>query len=386
MRKRIFTVLLCCLFCLNSLLCFAQEGSEAPSSDETKIECGGFDTPEEAVLAFCEALKENDFQKAVSTFAIESYCEHFDLVANMQRLAILQLYIRSPQIPIASADNETSMKLSAGLRAGNVLVSIYSPMQMIALDHAYLSADETVREAIDSIRDRFMLQTRDLTSAQLQLVRDSLLQFPDFSQMSLSKPISPLAFGLISKNYLSELSLRNFLEQAIVNGASGVTELGVIMENDEDIYLVTMNIVKYGDKWYNCSLGGDIAIYMGQDVSRKGLFGAPKSEVGEQIKALTAFDFSDPALIAAMLPELTEFRDTFDQKHAEYVQQMQSDAQEFGLVYDPDLPWLSQLDVLRELAEKKGEKFYSKQYIAVYGLTFDEMLEFFSEEELTAAD
>ena len=87
------TVLGLCLGILISVFIFQVQAAEPENSSASvteRRECEGFDTPEEAITAFCEALKEYDFEKALSTFALESYCENYDYAGFIERLRAFQ--------------------------------------------------------------------------------------------------------------------------------------------------------------------------------------------------------------------------------------------------------------------------------------------------------
>ena len=44
-----------------------------------KVEGNGYNSPEEALLAYAEALKTGNVDNILSTFAVETYVERFDL-------------------------------------------------------------------------------------------------------------------------------------------------------------------------------------------------------------------------------------------------------------------------------------------------------------------
>ena len=51
---------------------------------KTKMEGAGYKTPEDAVMAYAEYLKNGDMEGMISTFAVESYVEHFDMRAHLE--------------------------------------------------------------------------------------------------------------------------------------------------------------------------------------------------------------------------------------------------------------------------------------------------------------
>jgi len=385
--KKVFTTSICLGMSLAVIgtTALPKTVDAAVSASEERIECDGFDTPEEAITAFCEALKENDFDKAVSTFAIESYCDHYDSAGKMQSIGVvLSPFDPGNNMLIAPAENESLRRLNVGLRSADVLSKIYYPLLYITLADPGLSDDPFVQDAAESMHELKPFMALKNPYSDFQTLVSEIQQFPDFSQMEISKPVSPASMGFFSKVYLSSNNLNNIMKAALINGASGVTELGVVMEDDKDIYYLTMNVVKYNDKWYNCSFGGNIMMLMGTPQITQGIIGGPKEQIGDEIKNLLGFD--DEVLRAGLLkelvPEFETFRDTFADKHDEYTLQMQSKAESHGLTYDPAQPWIDQLDVLKKVADLEGEHFYKKDYISIYAMTFEELLEFFSEEEL----
>ena len=175
----------------------------------------------------------------------------------------------------------------------------------------------------------------------------------------------------------------------MIAGASGAAEMGIIMEDKRNIYLVVINTVKYGDKWYNYSLGGNFMILMSIPVSRSGIIGGSKENFDELDYDLitaedlqTLFDASfDQSSHVPTDEELSEFRQTFEEEHAVYAETMETEAKANGLVYDPETSWFDQIDVLKELAEKKGETFYSTNYIKITAMSYDEMKHYFTLED-----
>ena len=69
MKKPIVFLLILALAC--SFLPFA-------AAESGRLEGAGYDTPEEALLAYIDALNRGDVGGMLSTFALESYVEHAD--------------------------------------------------------------------------------------------------------------------------------------------------------------------------------------------------------------------------------------------------------------------------------------------------------------------
>ncbi len=384
------TVLGLCLGILISVFIFQVQAAEPENSSASvteRRECEGFDTPEEAITAFCEALKEYDFEKALSTFALESYCENYDYAGFIERLRAFQpvsINIISP------AENDLSMNLNTMKRISDIAAKITTPLQMIAFDNMVLfSEDENIKQLADALRSYQLYKADELSYSELKAIAVSMQQYPDFSNVEISEPLSPLKLGALNPSYLSLNNLNNIFLQDVIAGASGAAEMGIIMEDKRNIYLVVINTVKYGDKWYNYSLGGNFMILMSIPVSRSGIIGGSKENFDELDYDLitaedlqTLFDASfDQSSHVPTDEELSEFRQTFEEEHAVYAETMETEAKANGLVYDPETSWFDQIDVLKELAEKKGETFYSTNYIKITAMSYDEMKHYFTLED-----
>ena len=355
------------------------------NTETDRIECDGFDTPEEAVIAFCEALKDNDFRKAVSTFAIESYCSHFSYADRICRSGIVS--INETKNHIISSDNETMAALTPLLRSADVITQISRPLYSSALDYMGISEDEQITDAAKKIKEGNYFGGPDVSYSEARAITDEMQKLPDFTRVEISEPISPIALNaVLSYKYISERTLTRVLaDTAFLYNADGYTELGVILEDQKFIYLVTMSVVKYGNKWYNYSMSTILMSMFGRKSLEQGIMGGPKYEIGDQVKNLLVLDsmINEPEGIDMLIPGYNEFKNSFEEKHEEFIQNLQNEAKAQGLNYDPSVPWRDQLDLIRELAARKNESYsIYGSYVSIYAMTFDEMLAFFSEEEL----
>ena len=67
-------------------------------ADQKTYEGSGWNTPEDAVLHYLDGLKEQDLDKMISAYAVESYIDHFDPQAYLERY--YQFYpCMTPHIP-----------------------------------------------------------------------------------------------------------------------------------------------------------------------------------------------------------------------------------------------------------------------------------------------
>ena len=354
----------------------------ADNTSSSKMEGDGYDTPEEAILAFADALKEGDLDQIISTFAIETYCDNYDTALAMQRTGtvLAETLWKNGNI-VAPSENDFYTDLNVNSRRGKIAEQLKSNIAMISLDNIVHSDDEILRNVGEALLNGTIYHEDDqgLPASKLTELVEAFNDIPDFSDMDVSEPISFLMFSALNDNYISEQSFTNMFRQTLPNGADGMTELGLILENDDSLYLITMNIVKYGDKWYNCSLGGFISMALGIDMNRQGIVGGPKEYLpdilgynAEQIKELQA---AGKALAVEKGQELKDLKTEYEERH----QQLLSDGEShYGVTFNIDDSWQQQIDKLKEADDDSGRSFMNDVAI----MSYDEMLEYFSLEEL----
>ena len=86
MKHRIGILLL--VLCLMLPLCAC--GKKA------SIEGKGYDTPEEAIVAYAEAIKTGDLSKLMATHAVETYVDRYDLEENIERNHVYSYLLDCP--------------------------------------------------------------------------------------------------------------------------------------------------------------------------------------------------------------------------------------------------------------------------------------------------
>ena len=91
-----------------------------------KYEGSGYSSPEAAIEAYANALKDNDLDKMVSAFAIESFNKNLDLDAYIDRTGVYIPY--NMAIP---EKNELEKKINIEQRRSSILTGIWTQMSYI---------------------------------------------------------------------------------------------------------------------------------------------------------------------------------------------------------------------------------------------------------------
>ena len=362
-------------------------------ASDTRAEGEGFETPEEAILAFAEALQDGDLEKMISTFAVESYCEHFDFAQQIEKMSSLQpfnFFGESGDGILYGSDPAIS-RLNVGTRYADILTMIKRPLIAIALDRIKYEHPEykDIVDATVSLRPYSLKEETDLSHEELETLLSEIGKFPDFSETKVFGPYSPLVLSRFDIDYIAAPNLSNIMEEALIAGADGITELGLCLKDYEDDYFITMSIVKYGDKWYNYELGGDIMALLGVDIIRQGILASDRLNPTffgvsyMDLDSLQADLNADPKkTIEQIVPNLKETETEFNKTHEELLQSIKKEADEKGIVLDPSESMMRQTDALIELSDAEGEHFIRSDKCVLQLMSFDEMLDFFSMEEI----
>ena len=114
---------------------------------ETKLEGSGFDSPEAAMQAYLDGLLNGDAEKAISSFAIETFTAHFDWKTYAER--------RSMYLPNSySPDWFGSEQVNLAVRFRDAAGALYTQYRLIALaDTPYDMQDGIDAVHFDSTND-----------------------------------------------------------------------------------------------------------------------------------------------------------------------------------------------------------------------------------------
>lgn len=234
--------LLCCAIAVSALLLWPQSGG--------KIEGKGYDSPEEAVTACLEALRDGDLAKAVSTFAIESFAENFDENANLERMAAYNSLLNALEKDFGK-DYNIALRHEAAAR------TVYYQYLWFALkDTQYselvtdgrtlqLPTENEQRELLRTIADPVTLERLQTLEIREIMRPEDFLEKADLS------------------NYQSEANQNNIEKMRRAYGAEQITSRIARVRIDGETYLFYMDLVRYDGKWYVLSEPGNVGKLMG---------------------------------------------------------------------------------------------------------------------------
>jgi hypothetical protein len=253
MKKAGFLVILALAF----LLTLAGPGQAAASGDAAPppYEGPGWETPEDAVQAYLDAFGKADLRGMVSAFAIETYVEHFDFEAQLDRLGA---YLPQAEIPYPNA-NDFFKAMNVEKRRSGIVNSIH--YQFFTLRFPEIDLGMLTSFSGDGAPTPGEFADRMNAVTQGPAEGYALLAFAD--------PAS------LSEHYLQPRNQENLAKLAGIYGAEELQSMAALIAVEGKPHLLCCDAIRYGDKWYLCSLGGNIGALLGMSVMQGGLSPAP---------------------------------------------------------------------------------------------------------------
>lgn len=318
----------------------------AAKKKSNTIEGKGYGSPEDAALAFAEAFKEQDVDKMLSTFAIETYCSNYNTYLNMVRLLSLNNLIYNE--PIAPEDaaylHEANVYTRAGILSRNIEF-LYT--------NVIASADRDVQETFEMIMLRQSISLTDSDpKGSPRAFLDALTGGGDLD-IEVGKVYKAEA---LLDGFYSDVILNNSYSTAKVRNADGYKSLAVSFKVNGQEILITMDAVKYGKRWYLCSLGGMQGMVLGLSTSSAGFVSEEMIEevglldltVQKEDRAKTRFE---------------SMEESWTEAHEEYLEDYEILTEDLSKQETEELIY--------------GDDWRMDPRFNVHSLSYDELLEFF---------
>lgn len=222
--------------------------SRRVGSSSGKHECDGFDSPAEAGLAYLEAFNAGSVQDMLSTFAIETYVDHIDRPAAIERMgSFVASYTATYPMPTAYMRN-----LLVAERYGDIASRLTQQYLTYAWPDAY-----------DDYNGNYLPFNRE-EAGEIEAFLDAF-EYAEFNEWIGNIEFigfeTPESLG-VSELYYSESNQINLARQANCYGCDDIEDVVMrIRVNGED-YLQFLSCARYGDRWYVQEFGGNIAVLL----------------------------------------------------------------------------------------------------------------------------
>lgn len=246
-----FAVVLCLTACSANAAVNSEQRQSASLKASDRLETEGFDTPEKAVSMYIEGLRTMELKRMMGAFAVETYAEKYDFEANLERL---KAYVPAQDIKLPNANRLAADLNIEGRKTAisNAILRQYLSLSYANLDQASLTGFENEGITAEEFVEHF---TRNLESVKLDSLK--LLGF-----------IPPEE---LSEYYSIDANKENMDKQAVVYGADKIESRAAVVELAGEKYLLCMDVVNYGDKWFILNLSGNIGNLLGVDFVKSGV-------------------------------------------------------------------------------------------------------------------
>ena len=218
-------------------------------ANQTAVAQTGFDSPEDAVVAYLEGLRDSSFDRMLGAFAVETYVEHFNLEAYLERLRVYHLHVA----PLPDA-NELTTAMNTEMRRGDVV-------REIRAQYLILTQSELESTLIP-------LQIEEGGAGDFIREFSGLLNAPELHTLEILGFIPP---ENISEIYASEQNQENKARNAQFLGADRLVSRIAVFELDGNKYLLFVEAVSYDDRWYLAQFGGNAGALVALPIGLHGL-------------------------------------------------------------------------------------------------------------------
>jgi len=277
MKKYVFLAL-----ALMLLLTMAGCGAEAnvqPEPDETESQPeaattdalptgnAGFDTPEAAIRAYLEGLRDSDLDRMISAFAVERSAENLDFEAYVEWLQIYTPEMGMPNV------NELVTAMNVETRRAHVVDMITQQYFLLCFPERDMAETQTVEDASTF--------TSQFTEA---------LNAPDLQTLELLGFIPPELLD-VDERYASEGNQEHIALLVEIAGADQLESRVAVFELNGNKHLLFVETINYGGEWFVGQFGGGLSRALGFPPFMQGI--APSEFVDEFGIDLQAVMISD---------------------------------------------------------------------------------------------
>ncbi len=234
-----------------------------------RLEGNGYDTPEEAVLAYLDALNRGDTAGMLSTFAIESYAEHMDPGLYTQYMRRYNPAVKANYLP---REDAFALSLAVQARYGGLAISLLANEAYEAAGEASVPA--RTAEEQEALEEKFRQSPALDPAGKVEFVR-----WVDPAAMTRGQ-IGHAAGG------------RSFPLNAYT-GAEDLTERAAEIRIGGRTAYQIMTCARYGGRWYNLDFGGRTFNMAGKAASPSAYLWLPTEEEQAEIDRNLAGEYPE---------------------------------------------------------------------------------------------
>lgn len=217
----------------------------AAQAEGSRLESAGYASPEEAVLAYLDAMNQGDVGEMLSTFALETFAEHVNGELYNRRLGAFSPVSYSG-VPVT---DEYSRSLLVNARYGEMARALMS--QYIQLGAALDGMTKALKEPeeLQEIEKGFARSPMQNLAGHVEFV-------------GWVNPVN-----LTGGNIVLPPNRINIALQTAYTGAEDIAEMAAHIRVNGVDGLQLMQCAKYDGKWFNLGYGGNTGSVMGLNMN-----------------------------------------------------------------------------------------------------------------------
>ena len=241
--------------CLLMAVVMTMNSKKAPA----KIEGAGYDSAEEAVEAYVNFLKEENFEGIISTFAMESYLENYDMSEYFEYVQYFSIYAPTGGLSTTGfySDSDFARELTMESRRAYILGGVNRQLLQVM-------AQNTDEE--DIARD---IAEGNTISQGDEIDSDAIMNF-----LGTDLKLDSIEIGHFRDDKYYDVpsdSIKNYLKHYKKMWGSDIESVCLEIEIDGEDYTLFMLCVCYDDRWYIADFNNPITLSLGISPGGKGL-------------------------------------------------------------------------------------------------------------------
>ena len=219
----------------------ALEGYRSAYGDS--LEGPGYDSPEEAVTAYLEAMKKGDARGMLSTFAIETYVAEMDAQAYLERLTAF-----SPTNGSLPLGGDYQRQAAVAMRYGQLANILAYQWMLYSWPEGYEEFGYVIPLHEDGAAEAFLAGLAE---------NDAAARWQGMEVVGFVEPAE------LSDMYLNERNQQTIAGQAASYGCDEMVSVVAKLDIGGEEWYQCMDVACYGGKWYNLSFISNIGSLLG---------------------------------------------------------------------------------------------------------------------------
>lgn len=210
------------------------------AENSVRFEGDGYASPEEAICAYAEAMSRLDYNDMLSVYAMESYVENADPAKVFAAERFINFQLGYCDSIVVNDEYTYALKLMKRINA--VTDRLYR-------QYWFFIGDE-VKEVTGDSYTRIKDEAEGQYYADLFAENGFAKIFRDCDIIELASP------DQLTDKYGGD-NVQEILEnRRVIYGCEEVRSAAVWLRTPEEVYLLTADFGRYGDRWYMIDLGG----------------------------------------------------------------------------------------------------------------------------------